>query len=103
MVHTVPILFLFDSKLKSLRGQDVLPIKLMREKGESALHGGWSRGFFATGHDGGVKAFLNAGGKFVNLVRAIDFDGFAGGVEDHFAVRAAAKMSLQFGACFRGD
>ena len=40
---------------------------------------GSSAAFFASGHDGGVEAFAEVGGKVVDLVGAIDFDGLAGG------------------------
>jgi len=59
-----------------------------------------SAAFFASGHDGGVEAFAEACGEFVDFVRAINLDGLAGGVEDHLAVAAAAEMGLQFGAHF---
>jgi hypothetical protein len=56
----------------------------------------------AAGHDGGVEALAQAGGKVVNFVGAIDFDGLAGGVEDYLAVSAAAEVGLKFGAHIRG-
>ncbi len=58
--------------------------------------------FFAAGHDGGVEALAEAGRHFVELVRAIDLDGFAGGAEGDFAVLAAAHMLLEVGAHLPG-
>ena len=58
--------------------------------------------FFATGHDGGVEALAQVGRKIVDLVGAIDFDGFAGGAEGDLAVLAAAQVFLQVGAHFGG-
>src|ERR1700677_5376052 len=60
-----------------------------------------SAAFFAAGHDGGVEALAEAGGKVVELMRAVDLDGFAGGRKRDLAVIAAAQMGLQFGAGFR--
>jgi hypothetical protein len=57
-----------------------------------------STALFAAGHDGGVEAVAEAGRELVDLVRAIDFDGLAGGVEGDFAVLAALKMLLELGA-----
>jgi len=62
-----------------------------------------SAAFFAAGHDGGVEAFAEIGGKVVNLVGKIDLDGFAGGVEDNFAVSALVKMLFDLGARFGGN
>ncbi len=62
-----------------------------------------SAAFFAAGHDGGVEAFAEAGGHVVDLVGAIDLDGFAGGVEGDFAVLAAAQMLLEVGAHLSGN
>ena len=47
---------------------------------------------FAAGHDGGVQAFAEAGREVVNFVRAIDFNGLAGGVEGDLAVVAASEV-----------
>ena len=59
--------------------------------------------FFTAGHDGGVQAFAKAVGKVVDLVRAVDLDGLAGGIENHFAVSAFVQVFLDFGAGLRGD
>src|ERR1700689_112516 len=57
-----------------------------------------SAAFFAAGHDGGVQALAEAGGKLVDLMRAIDLDGLPRGAEGDFAVIAAMQMLLQFSA-----
>jgi hypothetical protein len=54
--------------------------------------------FDATGFDGGVEALADSGRHLVDLVAAIDLDGFAGGVEDDFAVAALAQVSFDFGS-----
>src|SRR5580692_6859025 len=62
---------------------------------------GWGReltALFAAGHDGRVKTLAEAGGEVVDLVRAVDLDGLAGGREGDFAVVAAVQMGLQLGA-----
>jgi hypothetical protein len=58
---------------------------------------------FAAGHDGGVEAFLEVGGKIVKFMRAVDFDGLAGGVEDDLAVLAAVHVLFKLGARLGGD
>ncbi len=70
---------------------------LLGMRGKSDGSGG-SLAFFTAGHDGSVEAFLDAGGKRINLVRAVDLDGLAGGVENDLAVRAVAEVGLKFGA-----
>lgn len=64
---------------------------------------GGSAAFLAAGHDGGVEAFAKTGGKVVNLVRTIDFNGFTGGVEDNFAVLALMQVLLQLSTCLSSD
>ena len=59
-----------------------------------------STAFLAAGHDGGVEAFAEAGGKVVDLVGTVDFNGLARSVENHLAVPAAAQVGLQFCARF---
>jgi hypothetical protein len=49
-----------------------------------------------------MEAFAEAYREFVNLVGAVNLDSLAGSVENHFAVAAAAQVSLQFGAHLRG-
>jgi hypothetical protein len=49
-----------------------------------------------------VKTFADGVWKFVDFVRAVDVDGFAGGVESDLAVIAALEMLLQFGTGIRG-
>lgn len=61
-----------------------------------------SASFFASFHDGGVEAFAESGGQIVDLMGAVYLDGFAGGVEGHFAVFAAAQVGFEFGARFGG-
>jgi hypothetical protein len=61
-----------------------------------------SAAFFATGHNGGVEALAEVGGKVIDLVGTINFDCLAGGVEGDLAVAAAAEMLLQFGAGLDG-
>jgi len=61
-----------------------------------------SAALLAAGHDSGVEAVAQAGGQVVDFVRAVDFDGLAGGVEDDLAVATSAQMRLQFGACIGG-
>ena len=62
-----------------------------------------SAAFFAAFHDGGVEALSEARGQVVDFVGAVDFNGFAGGVEGDFAVLASAQVLLQVGAHLRGD
>jgi hypothetical protein len=50
-----------------------------------------------------VEAFAEVGGKVVDLVGAIDFDGLSSGVEGDLAVIAAVEVLLQFGAGLGGD
>jgi hypothetical protein len=59
--------------------------------------------FFAAGHDGGVEAFAEIGGKVVDLVGPVDLDGLAGSVEDDFAVAALVKMLFDLSARFSGN
>jgi hypothetical protein len=49
-----------------------------------------------------VEPLAEVGGKVVDLVGTIDFDGLTGGVEGDFAVTAAVEVLLQFGACLGG-
>ncbi len=53
--------------------------------------------FFAAGHDGGAEAGAEVVGELVDFVAAVDFDGFAGGVDDDFAVVASAEVLFDFG------
>jgi hypothetical protein len=46
----------------------------------------------AASHDGGVEALAQTVGKIINLMRAVDFDGLARGIEGHLAVLAAAQV-----------
>ena len=62
-----------------------------------------SAAFFAAGHDGGVKAFAEVGGEFVDFVGAVNFYRFTGGVEDDFAVAALIHVLFDFGAQRRGN
>lgn len=62
-----------------------------------------SAAFFAAGHDGGVEALAEIGGKVVDLVGTIDLYGFAGSVEDDFAVAALVKMLFDLGTRFSGN
>ena len=64
--------------------------------------GGVSAALFAAGHDGCVEAFAEAGGKVVDLVRPVDFNSLAGGVEGDLAVAATVEMVLQLGAGLGG-
>jgi hypothetical protein len=48
-------------------------------------------------HDGLVEAVAEGFGEFVNLVIAVDLDGFLGGVHDHVASVAPVEMLVQFG------
>lgn len=59
-----------------------------------------STAFFASGHDGCVEAFAEAGGEFVDLVRAVDLNGLARGVQGDFAMLAAFEVLLELGAGF---
>lgn len=59
--------------------------------------------FFAIFHDGGVEALADFRGKLVDLVALEDFDGFACGVQDHFAVAAFAQVKFDLDARFDGD
>ena len=60
--------------------------------------GDWgSGGRAAFGHDGGVEALAELGGKLVDLVFAVDGDSLASGVEHDLAVMALADVGLDFG------
>jgi len=80
--------------------QHCAPFKMTRGSGLSQMRIK-SAAFFATRHNRGVQAITQAGGHFVDFVRAIDLDSLSGGVEGYFAVRTTVQMILQFGACFR--
>ena len=43
---------------------------------------------------------MEAGGQVIQLVRAVDFNGLAGGVEDDLAMPAASQVGLQFGGVY---
>src|ERR1700740_3497822 len=58
---------------------------------------------FATLHNGVVKAVAQLGGQLVDLMRPVDLDGLAGGIDDHFAVLALAHVLLDLGAGIGGD
>ena len=75
--------------------------ELKRDQGFSKPEG--LAAFFAAGHDGGVESFAEVVGEIVNLVRTVDLDGFAGGVEDNFAMAALVHMLFNFGLGFSGD
>ena len=62
-----------------------------------------SAAFFAAGHDGGVEAVAHGGRQLVELVGAVDFDGFAGSVEGDLAVVAAAEVFFHVGADLGGE
>ncbi len=53
--------------------------------------------FFAPGHDGGVEAVAEAGRHLVELVGAVDLDGFAGRREGDLAMLAALEVLLEVG------
>lgn len=59
--------------------------------GFGALFGG-----LASLHDGGVEASAKVFGELVGLLTAVDVDGFAGGVDDHFAVVAGSEVFFDF-------
>src|SRR5215469_9192797 len=61
-----------------------------------------SAALFAALHDGFVESVAETGGHFVDLVGAIDLNGFAGGVEGDLAMLAATKVVLQIGAHITG-
>ena len=62
-----------------------------------------SAAFAAAGHDGGMKAFAEVRRQGIDFLGAVDFDGFAGGIEGHDAVIASAEVVFEVGAHFRGD
>ena len=62
-----------------------------------------SAAFFAAGHYCGVEAIAEVVGEVVDFVGAVDLDGFAGGVEDDFAVTALVHVLFDFCARFGGD
>ena len=59
--------------------------------------------FFAPFHDGFVEAVAKSRRHLVDLVGAIDLDGFAGSVQRDLAVLAALQMLLEIGAHLAGD
>ena len=59
-----------------------------------------SAAFFTARHDGCMKSVAKAFGHFVNLVRTINLDRLAGGIEDDLAVAAFLQMLLHSGAGF---
>jgi hypothetical protein len=59
-----------------------------------------SAAFRAARHDGGVEALAKVVGKFKNLIRSVDLDGLAGGIEGHLAVRATSQVSAKLVARF---
>ena len=58
---------------------------------------------FAAIHDGRMQTVAHLRGEFVNIVAAVDFDGFARGIENDFTVTAAAQVSLQLRASLCAD
>ena len=68
-------------------------VKLVRD-----FRAGGLTAFFAAFHDGFVEAVAEGSGHFVDLVGAVDLDGFAGGVQGDFAVLATLEVLLQVGA-----
>ena len=50
-----------------------------------------------------MEAFAEVWRQVIDLVGAIDLDGFAGGVEDDFAMAALVKMLFDLGARFSGN
>jgi hypothetical protein len=69
---------------------------------EGRRYGGLFAGV-AFGHDGGVEAFAELGGEFVEFVVAVDGDGLAGGVEDYLAVVAGGGVGAHFFEEFGAD
>jgi len=63
-----------------------------------------SAAVFAAGHDGCVEAVTKSVGQIVQLVGAIDLNGLAGRVVDHFAVPALVQVLFEFraGLCGKG-
>jgi hypothetical protein len=53
-------------------------------------------GRLASGHDGGSEAGGKVFGEIVRLAVTVDVDGFAGGVDDHFAVVAGPEVLFDF-------
>ena len=53
-------------------------------------------GGIASGHDGRPEAGGELFREFVGLAVPVDVDGFAGGVDDHFAVVAGPEVLFDF-------
>jgi hypothetical protein len=51
---------------------------------------------FTFGHDGVLEAGAKVIGEFVDLVVAVNFDGFLGGIHDHVALAAPMEVFVQF-------
>jgi hypothetical protein len=63
---------------------------------EAGLGVGGLLGLAASRHDGGAKAAGELFGELVGLLVAVDVDGLAGGVYDHFTVVAASEVLFNF-------
>jgi hypothetical protein len=70
---------------------------------EAGLGFGGLLGLLASRHDGGSEAGGKLVGELVGLLVTVDIDGFASGVDDHFAVVAGPEVLFDFSKEIRFD